>query len=168
MIKACWNCIAGGPVREEDLSWHETYQINNMFALPKSPVIGNIITVEGRLKSQREQLTVGLVTGQNSPDTSNVACQVEVNFPNKSNPDDRTFIKIINNGTEEILNESPLTGFFGGEEFTITFTIRDNKVINISAETFLYQLEMHHELEEIKFLGVSGDVEKVKSLHFEF
>lgn len=70
-------------------------------------------------------MTVSLITGNDAPDQSNVACQLEVNFqPNSNEEYDQIFIKTIENGRDEILNSnSPATGYFNGDGMSFRYIL---------------------------------------------
>lgn len=63
-------------------------------------------------------MTIGLVTGFQSPDYSNVACQLDINFydPNK------ILVQVIQNGYAETVNEeNAASDYFSGTVKNVSF-----------------------------------------------
>lgn len=64
--------------------------------------------------------------------------------------------------------------FLTGTDFNISITIRisdfvDNPIIDISVGVSpVVQIELKHNLEDIRFLNLNGDVQKVGKLQFDF
>ncbi|XP_037302993.1 uncharacterized protein LOC119193488 isoform X3 [Manduca sexta] len=179
MLKACWDCIAGDRTHSEspygtqltgDIHrappWpRPRNEKETMLLLPKSLDSEDEVVVTGNLEGDARTLTIGLVTGMSEPDYQNVACQLDVNFP--SNGANNIAIKVIQNGNHELVNDGkPATDYFiEGEEFIIRFRVRNENYISIYVgPSFLEQVELKHNVNDIRFLAVNGDV-KIKSLN---
>ncbi|XP_030025593.2 uncharacterized protein LOC115444086 isoform X5 [Manduca sexta] len=139
-----------------------------MLLLPKSLDSEDEVVVTGNLEGDARTLTIGLVTGMSEPDYQNVACQLDVKFP--SNGANNIAIKVIQNGNHELVNDGkPATDYFiEGEEFIIRFRVRNENYISIYVgPSFLEQVELKHNVNDIRFLAVNGDV-KIKKFEYEF
>ncbi|CAK1598746.1 unnamed protein product [Parnassius mnemosyne] len=193
MLKVCWDCIAGSRVENEDV--HTTQlngntqrappwpisQLSNekMFILPKRLNAGDQINVAGNMMNDPKTLTVSLMTGNMTPDYQNIACQLEATFPsNPYNPNQLT-LKIIENGyNEEVTGDYQsflATELFTDLSFNFGFTIRVNgnyqsgHILDIFVgESFLEQVTLKHNIDDIRFLTLSGDIAKVHKLDFQF
>lgn len=138
-----------------------------MFLLPKILGSNDKIIVQGTTFYQRRQLTVGLVTGFNSPDHLNVACQLNIFF---NNPD-KIAVQVIENGNIETINESnAATDYFPDPQFfEVHFRVRSEEILDvIVGDSLLDSIRLKHDVNNIRFLSVHGDVEKVSRLDFNF
>lgn len=52
---------------------------------------------------------------------------------------------------------------------TVTFRMRENGIMNIGiGQSHLYTLQLQHNVENIRFLTVNGDINRVVGLDFQF
>ncbi|KPJ19467.1 hypothetical protein RR48_11094 [Papilio machaon] len=194
MLKACLECIAGSRVDNEEVDvsrrmngssqrappWPVTQLKNEiMFVLPKQLSAGDEITVAGNMIDNPQVLTVSLLTGSMSPDYQNIACQLEASFPANPTNQNRLLLKVIQNGNDEaVLGDYQsflATELFTDLSFKFGFSIRVSRsyqsehIIDIYVgESFLEQITLKHNIDDIRFLSLSGDVAKVEMLEFKF
>ncbi|CAB3238861.1 unnamed protein product [Arctia plantaginis] len=138
-----------------------------MFVLPKKLGVHDTIGIWGITFEQRQRLTISLITGFQSPDYLNVACQLDINFydPNK------ILVQVIQNGYAETVNdEYAATDFFSDpQSFEVKFRVRSEEIVDVFVGTsHLESVELKHDINEIRFLIVHGDVERVSRLDFNF
>ncbi|XP_013139081.1 PREDICTED: uncharacterized protein LOC106103767 isoform X1 [Papilio polytes] len=197
MLKACLECIAGcfrSRVENEEVDvssrmngnsqrappWPVTQLKNEiMFVLPKQLSAGDQITVAGNMINNPQTLTVSLITGSMSPDYQNIACQLEASFPaNPINPN-RLQLKVIQNGSNETIpgdyQSFLATELFTDLSFKFGFSLRvsgsyqSGHILEIYVgESYLEQIILKHNIDDIRFLSLSGDVAKVEDLEFKF
>ncbi|XP_028175703.1 uncharacterized protein LOC114363958 isoform X1 [Ostrinia furnacalis] len=146
-----------------------------MFLLPRILQRNDRIKIAGTLTSDPRLFTINLVTGQDRPDYSNIAFQLETSIPN-----DQFTTKIIYNGQQNIIPDDPSSGIgaitpseiIEGPRFDVEITIRIsediNPILDVSFNSVLMkQLFLKHNLSDIRFLTIDGDVQKIHQLHFE-
>ncbi|XP_068631035.1 uncharacterized protein [Battus philenor] len=193
MLKACWDCIAGQRIQNEDIHttqlngssqrappWPQTQLSNEiMFILPKTLNVGDQITVAGNMMSDPKTLMVSFLTGNMSPDYQNIACQLEATFPaNPTNPN-RLLLKVIENGYDETVpgdyQTYLATELFTDLSFKFGFSVRVNgnsqsgyTLEIFIGESYFEQVKLRHNLDDIRFLSLSGDIAKVDGLEFKF
>ncbi|KAJ2952203.1 hypothetical protein O0L34_g4483 [Tuta absoluta] len=189
MLKACWDCISSATANREQTDG-EQYGIHlngdtqrapppwptprnqneKMFILPRILQYGDKINISGRMTRNRQNLTLSLLTESNgSPDYRNAGCQVEVNFV-----DDKIHIRNIVDGKEELVDlDLPASSIFSDpSSFNFIFAVMylgDQGAIQVEADnTPLGDVILNHKIDNIRFLTVHGDVEKINKLEFEF
>lgn len=160
--------------------WPESQDENEiMFLLPRILNDRDTININGVLKRNPQNLYVSLITGNTSPDYQNIACQFEAIFPSDTNNEDKVVIKVVQNGDVEVVNgydSVAATDIFSESNFTFTFTLRvansnggDIQAMDIYVGgSFVHQMQMKHNLNNVRFLTLHGDIYKVEKLDFEF
>ncbi|CAG4915168.1 unnamed protein product [Colias eurytheme] len=192
MLKVCCECIFGnGTQNEVDYGTSINGQaLGEMMANRENEIIFNLPTklkqgdefeVIGHMTSDRRRLIVALITGTYKIDHNNVACEVEFNFTGDESIKLR---KIINGVAQEqivgdISSSSLLMGmYFEKAQFKLKFKIwRTSILISVGSrmeddgeqgDTILEPFDFDHNIDDIKFLSLSNDIEKVSNLNFSF
>ncbi|XP_026321926.1 uncharacterized protein LOC113231681 [Hyposmocoma kahamanoa] len=192
MLKACWDCISGfnenrerqengdaygtrlsGNTQNAPLWPNARYENENMFVIPRQLNSGDQIDVSGVMTHNCQSVTVNLVTGNSYPDDQNIACQVETSF---SANNDRVAVRIKQNGyVEEISGDHQnltATDFFTSSNFTFSFSVSvssDSHSLTVNlGDNYLTTITLKHRLEDIRFLTLYGDIEKITKLNFVF
>ncbi|KAJ8733204.1 hypothetical protein PYW08_001502 [Mythimna loreyi] len=140
-----------------------------MFVLPKQLESEDQITVKMEALDQPGMLRVGLVTGFNSPDYSNLACQLEMTFPPQYS--DNLTITTVQNGQATNLFNEKAGDYYEGTytNVIVTFRMRENGFMDVGlGQSHLYTMRLQHDIQNIRFLTVNGDINRVSGIDFQF
>ncbi|KAI5646453.1 hypothetical protein NE865_01386 [Phthorimaea operculella] len=192
MLKACWDCISSATANREQPDG-EQYGIHlngdtqrappppwptprnqneKMFILPRILQFGDRINIRGQTTSNRRNLIISLLTESydRSPDYRNAACQVEVNFS-----EDKIFLRNIVDGTEELFVDDIRASeiFSDPSSFYFSFAVvylgdRGAIQVDVEGSSLGNDVALKHKVDNIRFLTVHGDVDKIDKLEFEF
>ncbi|CAG4915178.1 unnamed protein product [Colias eurytheme] len=147
-----------------------------IFNLPTKLKQGDEFEVIGHMTSDRRRLIVALITGTYKIDHNNVACEVEFNFTG----DESIKLRKIINGVaqEQIVGDISSSSLLMEAQFKLKFKIwRTSILISVGSrmeddgeqgDTILEPFDFDHNIDDIKFLSLSNDIEKVSNLNFSF
>nr|XP_021186517.2 uncharacterized protein LOC110373532 isoform X2 [Helicoverpa armigera] len=143
-------------------------KMERIFVLPKQLEPNDRITVNCETTNQPSLLRIGLVIGYNSPDYSNLACQLEMYFPPQYS--DKLTITKVKDNSPTIEYEDSAVNFYADYHFRMQFKMRDDSsMMDIYiGDSYLHTVELVHEMANIRFLTVNGDVNRVSGLDFHF
>ncbi|KAI5646454.1 hypothetical protein NE865_01387 [Phthorimaea operculella] len=144
-----------------------------IFSLPRQMVLTDNITITGLTAHDRKKVTLGLVksTGEGKPDFGNVPCQIHLYYTHaESNRNTAIINSIVNSvATEEQDSGYEAENLVVGLDLDISFqTFPENggKKIHphIAGNPTPYLCEWS---EDIRFLMVEGDVQKIYNLNYQ-
>ncbi|XP_045765230.1 uncharacterized protein LOC123867291 isoform X2 [Maniola jurtina] len=182
MLKNCWECVMGSPVDNEvygtmlnghsqNTAWPESHRQNeNMFRLPRPLKNGDMIEINGFLQGDPQRLLLKLTTGMNNPDDYNIVCKAEANFS-------ENIFHISGSVNGQIDNQPPseepdLIGQFPDGKFNFIIRARGhgyNMYLDIDVfESNMGTRELKHNLGDITFLTLDGDITKIEDLKFTY
>ncbi|CAH0605793.1 unnamed protein product [Chrysodeixis includens] len=183
MLKSCWDCLVGYDLMREGTRSEEPYSVQlngnvsrappwptprlsneKMFVIPKRLEEEDKIIVNCQTKENPSELKIGLVTGAYTPDYDNLACQLEMLFN-----DNKVNIRVIQGGNHTVEDGGFADDYNTDTNFEIKFQIRNSQQVDIFVGgSHITSVNLVHNLDNIRFLTVNGDIIRVSSLNFEY
>ncbi|XP_039749390.1 uncharacterized protein LOC120626144 isoform X3 [Pararge aegeria] len=183
MLKNCWQCVMGSPIdnevygtmlngRAQNTAWPESHRQNeNMFRLPRPLKNGDMIEINGTLQDNPQRLLLKLTTGVSYPDERNIACWAEANFS-------ENYFHINGSVNGQIADQPPssepdLIGLFPADG-RFNFIIRaraHGSALYLDIDVFEANMgsrELAHNLEDVTFLTLDGNIIKIEDLKFTY
>ncbi|XP_023947744.2 uncharacterized protein LOC112052767 isoform X2 [Bicyclus anynana] len=182
MLKNCWECVMGSPVDNEvygtmlnggsqNTAWPESDTHNeNMFRLPRPLRHGDLIEINGTLQDNPQRIRLNLTTGSYNPDVRNIACWAEANFA-----EGHFHISGSMNGQPDNnppMGDPDLLGLFPDGKFNFTVAVKGNG-FSSNLDIYVFEASMgtrtlKFNLNDITFLTIDGDINKIEDLKFTY
>ncbi|GBP39435.1 hypothetical protein EVAR_23785_1 [Eumeta japonica] len=135
----------------------------NMFTIPRILNRNDRFMVAGTLKTNPQKFNLSITSGK----ADDVPCIIDVNFMASITIGIKINGTAVNVGPNQNI---PTQDYFPDDlrEFKFEFMYTGDELNIMVDESHLHVYRLEHDIENLKYIQLSGDIEKVKSLSFHF